>query len=145
MTITEKVSYLRGLLEGLDVNKDTKEGKIFLAIADVLDDMALTVADLEDETAALSEQIDLIDEDLSMLEDDVYEDDDEDEDDDDFEDELFEVTCPNCGDTIYVDEGMLEEGSIRCPNCNELLEFDIDEEGGCDGDCANCPSFGKDE
>ena len=36
-------------------------------------------------------------------------------------------TCPSCGDTILIDEGMIEEGSINCPNCNELLEFDCDD------------------
>ena len=40
---------------------------------------------------------------------------------------LYEVTCPGCGDTILLDEGMLEEGSLNCPNCNELLEFDLDD------------------
>ena len=37
------------------------------------------------------------------------------------------ATCPTCGDTILIDEGMIEEGSINCPNCNELLEFDVDD------------------
>ena len=46
---------------------------------------------------------------------------------DEDDDELYEVTCPTCGDTILIDEGMIEEGSINCPNCNELLEFDVDD------------------
>ena len=57
-------------------------------------------------------------------------DDDEDEDEeydfDEDDDELYEITCPSCHDSILIDEGMLEEGSINCPNCNELLEFDYD-------------------
>ena len=53
--------------------------------------------------------------------------DDEDEFDFDDDDELYEVTCPSCGDTILLDEGMIDEGSINCPNCNELLEFDYDD------------------
>ena len=51
---------------------------------------------------------------------------DDDYDFDDDDDELYEVTCPTCGDTILLDEGMIEEGSMNCPNCNELLEFDYD-------------------
>ena len=47
--------------------------------------------------------------------------------DDDDDDELYEITCPTCGDTILLDEGMIEEGSMNCPNCNELLEFDYDD------------------
>ena len=52
----------------------------------------------------------------------------DDEDDDEDDDELYEVVCPCCGDTICLNEGMLEEGSMNCPGCNELLEFDFDEE-----------------
>ena len=66
MTITEKVAYLKGLMEGLDLDKTTKEGKILSAMADILEDIALTVADNCD-------QIDAIDEDLESLEEYVYE------------------------------------------------------------------------
>ena len=51
------------------------------ALLDVLDDVAFTVSDLEDEVAELCEQVDSIDEDLGALEDDLYEDDDDDGDD----------------------------------------------------------------
>ena len=130
MSVTERAAYLKGLAEGLEITPDTKEGKLLLAILDLLDDLALSVADLEDETAQLGEQVDMIDEDLSDLEDDYY--DLEDEDDEDecgcgCEDEpLYEIVCPKCGDSIYVDEGMLDEGSMNCPNCDELLEFDLE-------------------
>ena len=53
-----------------------------------------------------------------------YEDDDEELDDE----ELYEVTCPSCGDTIQLNDEMLEEGSIVCPGCGETLEFDFDDD-----------------
>ncbi len=132
MTLTEKAAYLRGLSEGLGLDPEKAETKMFNAIMDVLDDLALTASDTEDSLALLSEQVDAIDEDLDELESLVY----EDEDDDEFEDEddYFEVTCPACGEVICVDEAILEEGSINCPKCNELLEFEIDD--GCD--CEDC-------
>ncbi len=130
MTITEKVAYLRGLAEGMKLDSSTNEGKLTLAIIDTLDDIALTVSDLEDTVAELSAQVDEIDDDLGELEDEVYSDgcDDEDE---DFDDTLYEVECPNCGDIICLDEEMLDEGEIDCPNCGEKLEFDF-EDGDCD-------------
>ena len=130
MTITEKVAYLRGLAEGMKLDSSTNEGKLTLAIIDTLDDIALTVSDLEDTVAELSAQVDEIDDDLGELEDEVYSDgcDDEDE---DFDDTLYEVECPSCGDIICLDEGMLDEGEIDCPNCGEKLEFDF-EDGDCD-------------
>ena len=132
MSVTEKAAYLKGLAEGLEITPDTKEGKLLLAVLDLLDDMALSIADLEDETAQIGEQVDMIDEDLSDLEDDYYDLDSDDEDDEDgcgcgCQDEpLYEIVCPKCGDSIYVDEGMLDEGSMHCPNCDELLEFDLE-------------------
>ncbi len=115
MTITEKVAYLRGLAEGMKLDSSTNEGKLTLAIIDTLDDIALTVSDLEDTVAELSAQVDEIDDDLGELEDEVYSDgcDDEDE---DFDDTLYEVECPSCGDIICLDEEMLDEGEIDCPN-----------------------------
>lgn len=140
MTITEKVAYLRGLSEGLGIEENGKEGKVIKAIIDTLDDIAFSVADLEDGFGELCDQIDLIDEDLETLEEDYYseiDDEDDDADEDDFDDELYEVECPACGDTICIDEDILDEGEIECPNCGELLEFDFEfEEGDCDcGDC----------
>jgi len=104
-----------------------------------LDDISLTVTDLEDDVAELSDGLDEIDEDLGALEEEFYGDECdgdcecgcEDECDDD---ELYEVTCPACGDSIYVNEDMLDEGFIHCPNCNEKLEFDFECDE-CDGDC----------
>ena len=46
MGISEKVAYLKGLMEGMNLNADSNEGKLFLAIADVLDEIALEVEDL---------------------------------------------------------------------------------------------------
>ena len=40
MTVAEKVSYIKGLAEGLGVDDSTKEGKVLAAIVDVLDDIA---------------------------------------------------------------------------------------------------------
>lgn len=137
MTLTERVAFLRGLMEGSEVDGTTKEGRILKEMLEILDDLALTVTDVENDVAELSEQVDAIDEDLSAVEDDVYEDEDDECDceDDDFNDEdLYEVVCPKCGDTVYVDDEILDDGSIECPNCGELLEFDFDEDG-CDCGC----------
>lgn len=74
MTVTEKVAYLKGLAEGLGIEEDSKEGKLLKAVMDVLADLAVSVEDLEDYTAELTEQVDAIDEDLDALENDFYDD-----------------------------------------------------------------------
>lgn len=136
MTVTEKVAYLKGLVEGLGVDEASKEGRIIKAMVEVLDDIALTVSDMEDGLSEISEQVDAIDEDLEDLEKDFYGDEDDDEYDDDDEDDdadYYEVTCPKCGEKVYLDEELLSDGEMSCPNCGEKLEFDF----GCDCGCCD--------
>lgn len=149
MTLTEKVAYLKGLVEGIGVDETTSQGKITKAILDVLDDMAFTVSDLEDSTSELYEELEAIDEDLGALEDEFYG--EEDDDDDcccDCEDDIYEVVCPNCNEEICIDSHILEEGEIECPNCGELLTFEIEDDDcccGCDCEEEDCGCCGHEE
>lgn len=133
MTTVEKVAYLKGLAEGMDLDENTKEGKLLKAIVDVLGDIAEDAANLEDYVAEMTEQVDAVDEDLSTLEDVVYEEFDDDCDCDcdccgDWDEEFYDVTCPNCEEEFQVDEETLLDGGVDCPNCGERLDFDLDEE-----------------
>ncbi len=136
MDICEKIAYIKGLAEGLNLDEATKEGKILTAIIDLLGDITEEICDIEDGCDELMEQIDAVDEDLADLESFIYEDDEDDCDCDcddcDCDDEVYEIECPACNDVIYLDEEMLEEEGMVCPNCGTELEFDFD---GCDCDC----------
>lgn len=124
MGISEKVAYLKGLMEGMKVDTDSNEGKLFAAIVDVLDEIALEIEDLTDEVVELGDGMDVISDDLSDVEDIVYDEDDEDDEDDE-EEECYATTCPECEEEIYFDDTMLEDGEIECPNCGAKLEFDL--------------------
>lgn len=136
MTTIEKVAYLKGLFEGMEIDESTKEGKLLKAVVDVLGELAEDHADLEDYVAELTEQVDAVDEDLSSLEDVVYEELDDECDCDcedcdccgDWDDELYDVTCPSCKEAFEVDEETLLDGGVDCPNCGEHLEFDIEDD-----------------
>ncbi|MBC8577607.1 CD1247 N-terminal domain-containing protein [Yanshouia hominis] len=132
MTVTERVAYLKGLAAGLEIDPSSKEGKLFNAMIEALDDIAFEVSDLQEVVSELGEQVDMIDEDLDGLEEIVYDEDEEDDEDEDDCDccdgDLYEIVCPSCGDSIYLDEGMVDEGEMDCPNCGEHLEFDFDDE-----------------
>ena len=147
MTISEKAAYLKGYMEGLELDTEKPEGKMIERIVDLLGDMAKRLTDVEETTIAISDELDEIEEDLDAIEDyildeeDDYDDDDfedwDDEDEDDYDDEgfdfgdedsiIYEVKCP-CGEVINFDEETLEEGSMTCPNCGELLEFSVEED-----------------
>ena len=151
MTISEKAAYLKGLMDGLNLDTEKAEGKMIAAIVDLMGDVTRRLSDVEETTIAISDELDEIEEDLDAIEDfilDEDEDDDEDWDDDDdiydfSEDEdedmdegfdfgdpdttIYEVECA-CGNIIDFDEETLEEGSIVCPNCGETLEFSLEDE-----------------
>ena len=138
MEITEKVAYLKGLTEGLALDTQTKEGKIIASMIDILDDIALELSDMKDAQEELGDGLDAVSDDLEDVEDVVYGPEDEDEDDDEDTEDCYATTCPNCGETVYFDESILEDGEVVCPNCGEKLEFDAgDVEEDSDGGDGN--------
>lgn len=127
MGISEKIAYLKGLMEGMNVDTESNEGKLFAAVVDVLDEIALEVEDLTDEVMELGDGLDVISDDLSDVEDIVYDewdDDDDDDDEEDEEEECYATTCPECEEEIFFDDSVLEDGKVECPNCGATLEFD---------------------
>jgi predicted Zn finger-like uncharacterized protein len=130
--LKERVSFLKGLAEGMQISDSTNEGKLLKAMIDVLDDMAMTIEDIEEIQDEISEQVDGIDEDLAEVEKAVFDEDDEDEDDDiDFK----EIDCPHCGESIEIDTDMIDEDgeTITCPSCGK--EIEVVWECGCGCDC----------
>jgi len=127
MTITEKVAYLKGLAEGLNIDTDkSKEGKLINVMIGILEEVALSIEDLEENSLALGEEIDVLSDDLADVEAVVFDDEDEDEDDEEeFDDDWFEVECPNCDEVLVVDEDALAEGYIKCPNCDTEYSLDL--------------------
>ena len=80
MTISEKVAYLKGLAEGLNLDVEkSKEGKLISVMIGILEEVGLSIEDLEENALALGEEIDTISDDLADVESVVYgEDEDED-------------------------------------------------------------------
>lgn len=145
----EEVAYLRGLAEGLEIESETKEGKMICKIIDVLENLADTLDDMQEDYDELVEYVESVDEDLSDVEDILYEEDDDDFDDEDYDDEDYEdedelsyieMECPNCGDLVDIDEELLFDDSVDviCPNCQAIiLSSEEDEENCCACGC-NC-------
>ena len=132
MEITEKVAYLKGLAEGMELDTGKKEGKLLAAIIDVLEDIALELVDMQEAQEELGDGLDAVSDDLEDVEDLLFgEDDEEDEaeyelDDLGEDEDCYATTCPTCEETIYFDESVLEDGEVVCPNCGEKLEFDLE-------------------
>ena len=122
--ITERVAYLKGLAEGMDIKADTNEGKLMLKMLEVMEEMALAISDLDSAVDELDSYVDSVDEDLANLEEIVYDDEDCDCGCDccDEEDELDGFVCEKCGDTVYLClDDFDEDEEILCPSCHEPL------------------------
>ena len=153
MTLSEKSAYLKGLMDGLDLNKDTAEGKIISGIVDLLQEMTTSISDLEENAIAVSDELDEIEDDLDAIEEFLMDEDDDDDFDEDYDDDddygfadddgedfdyddevVYDVTCPTCGEELQLDEETILGDPIHCPKCNELLEFEFDEDDEADDD-----------
>ncbi len=133
MQLSERAAYIKGLIEGLELDPKDKQTKVFKLIAELLGDMAQEIKELEQCYDDVCDQVDGISEDLAGVEDIIY---DEDYDSDDVnysrsgtdDDLAYEVTCPTCENVVYLSENSLNMGSIKCPECGEVLEFDYSED-----------------
>ena len=135
MTTSEKVAYLKGLAEGMGIDEDAGQGKLFKVIIDILEDLSLDLADTRDSMTDLSDALEAVSDDLAELEEEYYEgyldeddedeDEEEDEDDDEYEDEpvFYSVKCPGCGFELTVDEEILDQGTFECPECGEVVDL----------------------
>ncbi len=131
MKLTEKMAYLKGLLDGMELDGSTKEGKAILQMSDVMEEMAVYIDDLQSQVDELTELCDLLDQDLGEVESDLYcdEDDDDDDDalydDDDDEYPIGSVLPPDYDDFDYEDEDEEDFETpkyiVNCPGCEETL------------------------
>ena len=130
MTISEKVAYLKGLAEGLDLDTEkSKEGKLISVMIGILEEVGLSLEDMEENALNLGEEIDALSDDLADVESIVYDDEDEmDEDEEDYDDDWFEVECPTCEESLVIDDEALAEGFIQCPNCGTKYSLDLSDD-----------------
>ncbi|NLU48946.1 MAG: AraC family transcriptional regulator [Syntrophomonadaceae bacterium] len=115
--LSEKISYLKGLSEGSGMAETAgPQGKIITGILDALGDMAEGLNVLHSEVEDIKLYVESIDDDLSELEDDVYQ--------DTLDDDYVEITCKNCGEEVYFEPEILDDEDVTeiiCPRCNEVV------------------------
>jgi len=122
--IKEKVAYLQGLTKGLDVSSQSAEGKLLLNVVNVLQDMADEIHCLHIGQEDLENYVETIDEDLTDLEEEVYE--------ETGEGEMVEVECPVCRETVAFEADVLDDDDmveVTCPNCGGVVYDNVLERG----------------
>lgn len=153
MKLTEKASYIKGLVEGMELDTNTKEGKVIAALLDLTDELAQAVTDIQEDIEEIDSDLqelqdyaEELDDDLADVEDFLSgdEDDENDEDDEDFDEDdddcdgdcencsgcddtdYYEIVCPSCGETVCFDES-LDPENLTCPACGEKFGCIVDE------------------
>lgn len=140
--LSKKVEYLKGLADGMNLKDDKQDQRFLLKILEVLESVADEIADLQEVQDEMNEYLENMDEDLSMLEDAVFEDEDQDEDDDgqieddDLEgDSVVEYECPHCGYKTRFDITDFDfDEDYLCPECQQPFFPEHEEEDGDDDD-----------
>jgi hypothetical protein len=84
--MSEKVSYLQGLTEGLNITEGSPQGKIISGMLNVMNEMADELHLIQRDFAEMKEYLESIDDDLFELEESVLE-----------EEEFTQIKCKNCG------------------------------------------------
>lgn len=131
--LTTRAAYLKGLADGMKLDKEKDETRLITEIINLLADVADQVDAIDDEQGFIADALDELEEAVDVVGNVVFDDyDDSDYDDD--EDDTFQICCQGCGEEIELTTEDLMDGEIFCPNCGDTIEFDFD----CDGECEGC-------
>jgi len=114
--IGEKISYLQGLCEGMNISESSAQGRIIHGILAILDDLSSEMNDVKNSLADFQEYVQTIDDDLFELQENLADDEDD--------GDRINLTCSKCGEELYFDADVLDEEDkieIICPSCNEVV------------------------
>lgn len=151
MTIVEKAAYLKGLTDGQNLDPESRDGKLWNALNELLGDIAHKLEEHEAGLDAHEQTLDDVYEQLIYLEEVTLptEEFDEDEDAYDFDDEDDGDYTPSLH--LYEGEDEEEEDDaadeydgvlydVTCPGCGETITFD---EETLDKGSIQCPTCGE--
>ena len=151
MDLKEKASYVKGLLEGLNLDYKNENNKILKIMVDLFQEMAEKLQEIENVNYENSALLDELDEDLANIEKNYYNEKNksnckhkghknscscsslEDFNNENFNNENsdkeaeYEISCPNCKRVIELTEEFFNdnEEDIICPECGEKINFEL--------------------
>ena len=155
MTIVEKAAYLKGLTEGLGIDPESRDGRLWGVLTELVSDMAHKLEEHEQGLDAHEETLDDVYEQLIYLQEittpveelDDYDDEDDYDLDDDEDDTLYTPSLRlydgEDDEAESEDEELDYDGvlyDVTCPGCGETITFDEDT---LDQGSIKCPSCGE--
>ncbi|MCL2589275.1 MAG: hypothetical protein FWD84_07700 [Oscillospiraceae bacterium] len=153
MSIAKRVTYLKGLAEGLGLGNETKEERILQIIIQVLGEISIELDELADDITELDDEMSAIIEDVQELEEAVSESEEAESacctsahpathamphpvsspghgggrNGNGAKSQFYGIKCPSCQSDLTIDEDLLKQGVVDCPSCNERLELDLED------------------
>ena len=140
----KKVGYLKGLMEGMDIDMNSANGKLMTGIVELLGELTDRVETIDELLDDLNDYVESIDDDLAELEGehgglDFFDEGDEDEDFDDAfgdgEDKLH-LLRPGESDGDEEDDGAL--AGRLCPKCMKMFFTALEDDGEAEYLCPHC-------
>lgn len=126
--LTVRVASLKEMINGLSAEGSKEQDKIITSIVDILEEVVEEINRIDKFQIKIQDQVNTIDEDLEVLENEVYED-------THYGCELIETTCPHCEENIsFTEEEISEDDEVECPLCHKILKVEWE----CDCDCDDC-------
>lgn len=144
----KKVGFLKGLMEGMEFDASTANGKLMAGIIDLLGELSDRVETMDELLDDLNDYVESIDDDLSELEgerdgddmpDDFFGDDDDEEFEGDFDDGEDQLHLLHPGEDAF-DEYEEEEalaGNL-CPECDRMFFTSLEDPEDAEYICPHC-------
>ncbi len=144
MTTKEYSAYIKGLLEGLQLDQNKPETKVINALCGIIEQMADEIETLKKDNETLFDYAEELDQDLGELEELVWDEDDcdccddddddcccgccgdDDDEDDEDDSDFYCAMCPHCGEKVYFDD-TIDPEDILCPACHKPLVDDSED------------------
>ncbi len=113
--LSEKISFLQGLSEGMNVKDNGPQGKLIVEMLNAMSDIVDYMDELRGQFEDFAIYVESIDNDLLDLEEEMYGEE---------LDDYVEVICKNCGEDVYFEASCLDDEDVIeviCPKCNEVV------------------------
>ena len=149
--LSRKVGYLKGLMEGMDVDANSANGKLMAGIVELLTELSDRVEAMDELLDDLNDYVESIDDDLAELEGERRDEDDDfnimDEDDEDFDDafgdgeDKLHLLRPREDVPAREDDAEDAPDALAgklCPKCSRMFFTSLEDGEADEYDCPHC-------
>ncbi|MBR1560167.1 MAG: hypothetical protein IJ646_08005 [Clostridia bacterium] len=146
--LSKKVGYLKGLMEGMDIDHASANGKLMAGMVDLLGELSDRVEAMDELLDDLNDYVESIDDDLAELEGDRGDDDEfpflDDDEDEDFDDafgdgeDKLHLLRPGENDKAKEEDAPDALAGKLCPKCQKMFFTALEDKEDAEYLCPHC-------